>query len=275
MSSRIFTFLMILSLGAIPAHASSIQIVDEVVTETHPVVLAIDQDHAGLVQEWLKAGHTPLARIKNKTKESFLERAATHASLRSFEVLLASIHANHQEGLLKDSRGTPILVTLSSLAVPGKSSTPNYEKMIAMILTVSPESAQAKDHAYIGDGRTALHQAAAVGNNDVLQMLITRGALVNAKNSSGETPLHLAARFGHLETVKLLLKWGAVINEKTKYTRATPLMAAAEMGHENIIRMLMISGAEKDARDVFGKTAPERYREYRVASSASVARKTQ
>jgi hypothetical protein len=273
MGLRYLSFLILLTLSVPTAFASSIQIVDEVVTEAHPIVAAIDHDNSNAVLEWLKAGHTPLASIKNKTKEGFLERAATHASLRSFEILLRAVHASHKDALLKDSRGTPILVTLSSLAVPGKQSTANYEQMIAWVLAISPESAQSKDRAYIGDGRTALHQAAAVGNLKVMQMLITRGAPVNAKNSSGETPLHLAARFGHLDAVKYLIRSGALINEKTKYTRATPLMAAAEMGHENIIRMLMISGAERDARDAFGKTAPQRYREYRVASSGTSVRR--
>ena len=249
------------------ACASSIQIVEESVTESHPVVNAIDEDRVEEVQEWLRTGHSPLAKIKNQIKEGFLERAAIHGSLRSFEVLLRAVHANHQDSLLKDSRGTPILVTLSSLAVPETPAHLSYERMIALVLSVSPDATQAKDRAYIGDGRTALHQAAAVGNVKVLEMLIAQGALVNAKNSSGETPLHLAARFGHLPAAKYLVKCGALINEKTKFTRATPLMAAAEMGHENIIRMLMISGAERDAKDAFGKTAPERYREYRLASN--------
>ena len=273
MGMRFFLIFLMLQSHVPLALAGSIQIVEEVLTEVHPVVTAIDHDNSKWVQNWLDAGHTPLARIKNKLSESLLERAATHSALKSFEVLLLAVHSIHKEKMLKDGRGTPILVILASLAVPGKQSTLNYNAMIAHILAISPESAQARDLAYIGDGRTALHQAAAVGNLDVLQMLIARGALVNAKNSSGETPLHLAARFGHLDAVKCLIKWGAQINEKTKYTRATPLMAAAEMGHENIIRMLMISGAERDAHDVFGKTAPERFQEYRVTYLSAPSRK--
>jgi hypothetical protein len=273
MGYRLLSFLIFLQVSGSTAHASSTQIVDEVLTENHPVVLAIDQDRADIVQNWLNTGHTPLAKIKNKIKEGLVERAAAHASLRSFVVLLNAVHANHQEAQLKDARGTPLLVALSSMAVPGTQAASSYEQMIADMLAISPESAQAKDHAYIGDGRTALHQAAAVGNLKVMQMLITRGAPVNAKNSSGETSLHLAARFGHLQAAKLLIRWGALVNEKTKFTRATPLMCAAEMGHENIIRMLMISGAERDTRDAFGKTAPERWKEYRVASTQLIPRK--
>ena len=138
--------------------------------------------------------------------------------------------------------------------------------MIALLISTAPELVQLPDRAYIGDGRTALHQAAAVGNLKVMQMLISNKAQINAKNASGETPLHFAARFNHLDAVKYLIASGAAINEKTRYTQTTPLMAAAEMGNETVIRLLMLSGAERDARDAFGKTAPERFREFRVAA---------
>ena len=246
-----------------PCHAGySVATSEDLISEDHPFVRAIDQDDSELVSKWIREGHPVLAKIKNKIHESFLERAASHASYRSFELLLTSVHAQFPGLIITDSRGTPLLVSLAALAVPGKRATPTYEKMIELMLSVFPLSAKAPDHAYIGDGRTALHQAAAVGNVSVLKLLMAHGAEVDAKNSSGETALHLAARFGHLGAAKYLISVHASINEKTKYTRATPLMAAAEMGHENIIRMLMISGAERDAKYAFGKTAPERFREY-------------
>ena len=231
-------------------------------TRAYDIVQAIDSDDSKEVQEWVNSGHAPLAKINNKIHEGLLERAATHGSIHSFEVLLKAAHTQFADQVFADSRGTPILITLTALAGPGKASTPVYEKMISLMLKSSPQSAKAKDRAYIGDGRTALHQAAAIGNVNVLKLLMSHGAEVNAKNSSGETALHLAARFGHLEAAKYLVRAGAAVNEKTKFTRATPLMAAAEMGHENIIRMLMVSGAERDAKDAFGKTAPQRFREY-------------
>lgn len=235
--------------------------------ESHPIVIAIDRDDVASLELWLKAGHTPLAKIKNKFQERLIDRAASHAALHVFEVLLRAVHALKGDSELKDSRGTPLLVSLTSLAVPGKLKTAIYEQMVALVLSVVPSLVNSQDHAYIGDGRTALHQAAAIGNIMVMQMLLSSGAAINAKNSNGETALHLAARFNHLDAVKYLVASGALINEKTHYTRSSPLMAAAEMGNENIIRYLVLSGAERDARDVFGKTAPERFKEFRVASN--------
>ena len=61
-------------------------------------------------------------------------------------------------------------------------------------------------------GDTALHAAAAVGHNTVVQALVDRGAAVNAKNAKGLTPLGvLRSRRGrHPNTVALLQKLGAV-----------------------------------------------------------------
>ena len=260
--------LVLLTLGANPAFANSTLIVEETLMESHPIIFAIDRDDAASLQLWLKAGHTPLAKIKNDIKERLIERAMYHTSLHCFELLLRAVHALKADTELKDSRGTPLLVSLTSLAVPAKPKTSLYEQMVALVLSVVPSLVQSKDQAYIGDGRTALQQAAAIGNIMVMQMLISSGAGINAKNSNGETALHFAARFNHLDAVKYLVASGASINEKTHYTRSTPLMAAAEMGNETIIRYLVLSGAERDAKDIFGKTAPERFREFRVATIA-------
>jgi ankyrin repeat protein len=118
------------------------------------------------------------------------------------------------------------------------------------------------DKAYVGDGRTALHQAAANGNTALIKLLLSCNADVNARNASGETPLHLAARFGHIDSVRDLVAAHARVNELTIHTKATPLMSAAEMGQTSVIRLLMASGANKTIKDAFGKTPPERYKEY-------------
>ena len=262
MGMRLFIIIFATLIALPAAYSIPTKMVEDEVLPNQPIIYAIDHDQEKVVQEWLDANHSPLARINNKIHEGLLERAAAHSAIKSFEILLKVAHARYPNSTLTDSRGTPLLVTLSALAVPGKPSTQIYDRMVSLLLTVAPESVTITDRAYIGDGRTALHQAASVGNLELLKLLMSRGADVNAKNSTGETALHLAARFGHLEAAKLLVASGALVNEKTKYTHSTPLMAAAEMGHENIIRMLMISGAQKDTRDIFGKTAPERFREY-------------
>ena len=75
----------------------------------------------------------------------------------------------------------------------------------------------AKDH----DGNTALHHAAARGDNEVILYLVSKGADVKAVNRSGETTLDMAngpvQRIQPFpETIELLTKLGAKNNNRCK-----------------------------------------------------------
>ncbi len=54
-----------------------------------------------------------------------------------------------------------------------------------------------------------MHYAANRDNRGMAQLLITKGADVNAKDNSGETALSVAKGKGHTEMVELLRKHGA------------------------------------------------------------------
>jgi len=63
-------------------------------------------------------------------------------------------------------------------------------------------------------GQTPLYSAA---NKEIAELLIAKGADVNAKNNRDITPLHNAATFGRKEVVELLIAAGAEdVNAKTK-----------------------------------------------------------
>jgi len=70
--------------------------------------------------------------------------------------------------------------------------------------------------------RTALHFAAAQGNEQTLRILLEHGANPNAKDLNGNTPLHLAACTNHLRIVTLLLQAGAKA-DATDFSGKTPL----------------------------------------------------
>ena len=58
-------------------------------------------------------------------------------------------------------------------------------------------------------GWTALHYAATGPGTPVVEMLLARGAAIEAASPNGTTPLMMAARYGPEETVSLLLARGA------------------------------------------------------------------
>lgn len=61
------------------------------------------------------------------------------------------------------------------------------------------------------EGKTPLHYAAAKGHLNVVEFLVSKGANVNARNSSGVTPLYLAKGFGRKEVVEFLTKHGGSV----------------------------------------------------------------
>ena len=106
-------------------------------------------------------------------------------------------------------------------------------------------------------GRTALHYAAGgyrgagPGKHvEVAQLLVSKGADVNAEAAGGYTPLHVASRLGNPEMVSFLLTHGANINAKD--TRATPLAAAVVQGHLEVVKLLLEHGADFNAGDSSG-----------------------
>lgn len=63
-------------------------------------------------------------------------------------------------------------------------------------------------------GRTPLHVAAFHGFVDVVNILVTGGALVIAEDSMGMTPLSLAVNSGNEAVVEVLLSHGADPNQR-------------------------------------------------------------
>jgi ankyrin repeat protein len=74
---------------------------------------------------------------------------------------------------------------------------------------------------------TPLH-VTALGNSKTVELLIEKGASVNALTMDDVTALHYAAQSGYSETVAILIENGASLNARTKYV-ATPLHLAASL----------------------------------------------
>ncbi len=89
-------------------------------------------------------------------------------------------------------------------------------------------------------GATLLHNAADLGEVDVVEALIEGGAALEAEAATGCTPLVLATRKGHLGAVRALLRAGASPEARDPQGR-TPLHIARDRRHLDVFRVLMIA----------------------------------
>lgn len=105
------------------------------------------------------------------------------------------------------------------------------------------------------DGNSPLIKASSNGHWQAVQMLIDRGAEVNA-GFDGKTPLYWASCNGHPQVVHVLLHHGkADPRIKNRESGKTPLHWAAYHGHEQIIVLLMQQGeVDPNVADFYGKS---------------------
>ena len=82
--------------------------------------------------------------------------------------------------------------------------------------------------------------------------LLAEGADVNAMDKDGNTPLHIVTHSGHKEMIKLLISNGADVNAKGRF--GTPIHNAVSSGYKEIVQLLVDEGADVNAKEWRGKT---------------------
>jgi ankyrin repeat protein len=91
----------------------------------------------------------------------------------------------------------------------------------------------------------ALLEASLIGHEEIVKILIQRGADVNAKGGVYDTALQAAASSGHGGIVRLLLDAGANMNARGGRYGTALLAATIEQRYE-IVQVLLARGADKD-----------------------------
>lgn len=101
---------------------------------------------------------------------------------------------------------------------------------------------------------TPLHVAVRCDNGKLVELLLDRGANVNAVERRNRTPLHAAVRYdSHKGLVELLLKKGAIVNAIDNLGM-TPLHFALKYDNGKLVELLLEKGANISAVDMRGQT---------------------
>eukprot|EP00729_Bicosta_minor_P012059 gene12059-19962_t len=120
------------------------------------------------------------------------------------------------------------------------------EDMVELLLSFN-----AKVNATTLIGWTPLHDASAEGQPECAAILIDSGAVVDSENDDGNTPLHEAAKEGNDSTMQVLVDNNANINYVNDHGDS-PLHMAVEIGIISCVKMLLESGAFPGCKNVDG-----------------------
>jgi ankyrin repeat protein len=151
--------------------------------------------------------------------------------------------------------------------------------VLAVLACVQLSHAQVAPSATEMAAYRGLHAAAALGDTNKIEQLVSTGSDVNLRDAYGRTPLHVAtfakqraavqtlikagADKGALEndrydaitiaavaddeeTLRTLLSLGASAKLTTSRYDGTALIAAAHLGHDGVVRQLIAAGAPLD-----------------------------
>ena len=239
------------------------------------LIFAVRADDAATVRLLLKQGADPNARerdsgiigVPGSANSLLLEgRSALHYA-RSVEVAR----------MLLDSGASPSAVNASGYH-PIHWSSPEVTRVL-LERGADPNSRQGNTRhgglTFPGDGITALMNAAARCDNDVLVLLIAAGAAANARDRWQNTALHYAARCSPQvatrqraeQVIQTLLSAGADPNVRNSAGR-TPLMEVAKSQLVEGVSSLLTAGANPAYCDVNGRDAADELEEAFAASGS-------
>ncbi|XP_046851856.1 alpha-latrocrustotoxin-Lt1a-like [Xenia sp. Carnegie-2017] len=104
-------------------------------------------------------------------------------------------------------------------------------------------------------GRSPLHVAAAVDYADMVEFLLQNGARIDIKTTGEEQEaIHFAAKNDAISSLQMLLTYGGNIDARDSKNR-TPLQVSAEMNRSKAAKLLIAKGAPAGVYDELGNSA--------------------
>lgn len=101
-------------------------------------------------------------------------------------------------------------------------------------------------------GETALHYAAQLGDQRMVEALLYYKASIDPRDQFGDTPLHWAAQRGNVAILQMLIDAKAAVDPQNRQG-ITPLMMAAQAGQAQAVRLLLKVGADPRRADFTGR----------------------
>ncbi len=126
----------------------------------------------------------------------------------------------------------------------------NDVRQVARILQANPKAVWQRDR----DGLPSLHRAVILDRREIVNLLLDKGCDPNIVSKSesvgcgGETALFEAAFWGRLEIAEVLIRRGANVNARAE-RGITPLHDVAYTKEVELARLLLEHGADVNARD--------------------------
>ncbi|KAL5007075.1 hypothetical protein ScPMuIL_015881 [Solemya velum] len=113
----------------------------------------------------------------------------------------------------------------------------NHLEIATSMLKDQPDLVNVRDD----DKYSPLHRACYNGHIDMVRMLLSRGADIQARTIDGWQPLHSAARWNQASVVSLLLHNGAEVNVQTQGGQTALHLAASEPDSRETLETLLMN----------------------------------
>ena len=158
-----------------------------------------------------------------------------YASLLGFDQALSELINSEQI----ESKTIPALSLASTFRISLAST---FRISLASTFRISKQI-----NAQGGEYGNALQAASSRGHDQVVQMLLDKGADVNAQGGYYGNALQAASSRGHDQVMQMLLDKGADVNAQGGYY-GNALQAASSRGHDQVMQMLLDKGADVNAQ---------------------------
>ncbi|XP_046582590.1 putative ankyrin repeat protein RF_0381 [Haliotis rubra] len=104
------------------------------------------------------------------------------------------------------------------------------------------------------DGKTQVLVAAYLGNGEVFDILVKKGANLSVVTNNRDNILHLAIRGGNIKIVKYILTQDVVVIDSKGFEDMTPVLLAADVGNIEVFDILVNKGADLSVVDKDGES---------------------